>query len=274
MGIISKAKDNKDVQFPWIKLVLIFLLLSFDSCQEEEPKPVITAPPAFLNLNAFYKKYLSASGIPIVSSEKVPDLAFYNAQEIINSMVSLRSDVLAKMIENKMRVGIIAKTEVATDMPEYSDLDVAFPGTNWNQYRGLGATIARPLSSCAEENILCYGQNDPYFNQDILIHEFAHGIHYLGIRFVDTNIDIELQQAFNSAIANGLWSNTYAGSNYIEYFASGVQDWFNVNAEAIPTNGIHNQINTRDELKEYDLTLYNIIKRYFKDDIEKVSCHQ
>jgi hypothetical protein len=274
MGTISKAKDNKVAQFPWTKLVLIFLLLSFNSCQDEEPKPVITAPPAFLNLNSFYKKYLSASGIPIVSSEKVPDLAFYNAQEIINSMVALRSDVLAKMIENKMRVGIIGKTEVVTDMPEYSDLDVAFPGTNWNQYRGLGATIARPLSSCAEENILCYGQNDPYFNQDILIHEFAHGIHYLGIRFVDTNIDIELQQAFNNAIANGLWSNTYAGSNYIEYFASGVQDWFNVNAEAIPTNGIYNQINTRDELKEYDLTLYNIIKRYFKDDIEKVSCHQ
>lgn len=189
-------------------------------------------------------------------------------------MVSLRSDVLTKMIENKMRVGIMGKAELTTDMPEHSDLNVAFPETNWNQYRGLGATLARPLVSCAEENVLCYGLgNDPYFNEDILIHELAHGIHLLGIRFVDTNIDTELQQAFNAAIANGLWTNTYAGSDYFEYFAEGVQDWFNINAETIPTNGIHNQINTRDELKNYDLTLYNIIKRYFKDDTEKVSCH-
>lgn len=235
----------------------------------------ITSPPTSLNLNAFYKKYIDASGIPIISSDKVSDQALLNVRKVVNKMVSLRSDVLAKLVENKIRVGIMAKSEVTTNMPEHSDLNIAFPGTNWNKYRGLGATIVRPLASCAEENVMCYGLgSDPYYNEDILIHEFSHGIHQLGIKYVDTDIDIELQQAFNSAIANGLWIDTYAGSNYIEYFAEGVQAWFNSNAEAIPTNGIHNQINTREELKNYDLVLYNIIKRYFKDDVEIVSCHQ
>jgi hypothetical protein len=234
----------------------------------------ITAPPSFLNLNSFYKKYLNASGIPIISSDKVPDLALYNAQRVVNKMVTFRSDVLLKLIENNFRVAIIATTEVITDTPENSDLYTAFPGTDWNKNRGLtGSYPLRPITVSSEENALC-SVSDPYSNEDILIHETAHGIHLNGIRLVDITIDAELQQAFNDAKDKGLWINTYAGSNYIEYFAEGVQDWFNVNAEAIPTNGVHNQINTRDELKNYDLTLYNIIKRYFTDDNEIVSCHQ
>jgi hypothetical protein len=236
---------------------------------------VVSIPPSSLNLDPFYKKYIDASGIPIISSDKVPDMALYNAHRTITKMISLRSDILEKMIENKHRVGIMAKTEVTTDMPEHSDLDAAFPGRNWDQFRGLGATTARPLSTGAEENVLCYGLgNDPYFNEDILIHEFAHGFHLLGIRFVDPNIDTELQQALDNAISKGLWLNTYAASNIFEYFAEGVQCWFNINAEAIPTNGIHNQVNTREELKSYDITLYNILKRYFPEDNEKISCHQ
>jgi hypothetical protein len=234
----------------------------------------LPAPPASLGLSTFYKKYLDASGIPIVSSASVPDQALYNVQKIINKMVSLRSDVLAKMIEKRVRVGIMAKTEVTTNMPEHSDLNTAFPGTNWNQYRGLGATVQRPLSSCAEENVLCYGVgNDIYYNEDIFIHEFAHTFHIMGIRFADVTIDNEIQQTYSSAIANNLWANTYAGTNYQEYFAEGVQCWFNVNAQAIPANGIHNFVNTRAELQAYDIGLYNIIKRYFVDDAEIISCH-
>jgi len=224
--------------------------------------------------NSFYKKQVDASGIPVVSSSKVPDAALNKVKEVVDKMLSIRQDVLAKMIQNKIKVGIMAQSEVTTDMPEHSDLNKVYPTSNWDQYRGLGATLERPLSSCAEENVLCYGKNiDPYYNEDILVHEFAHSIHLLGIRFVDTAIDAKLQTAFNKAKSKGLWTNTYAGSNYIEYFAEGVQDWFNVNAEAIPTNGIHNNINTRDELKSYDLALYTIIKEYFPEDTEKAGCH-
>lgn len=66
---------------------------------------------------------------------------------------------------------------------------------------------------------------------------------------------------------------TYAGTNYTEYFAEGVQCWFNLNAESIPANGVHNEINTRSELKAYDPALYAIIKIYFSDDTENASCH-
>ena len=51
-------------------------------------------------------------------------------------------------------------------------------------------------------------------------------------------------------------------------------DWFNVNAEAIPADGIHNQINTREELRTYDESLYLFLKRFFTENNQKVSCHQ
>ncbi len=237
---------------------------------------IVKAPPASLRLDPFYKKFLNVLGIPVISSEKVPDEAFYAVKKVMLKMLSRRKDVLAKLIQNKIRIGIMAKDEVTTDMPEHSDLNEAFPGEdNWDVNRGIGATKERRLNTCAEENVLCYGEGiDPYWMEDIFIHEFAHGIHALGIIDVDRGFDKELQKAFDDAKADGLWLNTYAGSNPAEYFAEGVQDWFNVNAEAIPSDGIHNGISTREELKEYDPTLYNIIRRYFKEDDEVISCHQ
>ena len=91
---------------------------------------------------------------------------------------------------------------------------------------------------------------------------------------MDPGIDDELQKAFDTAIRRGLWKNTYAASNRDEYFAEGVQDWYNINDESIPPNGIHNEINTREELKAYDPGLYAIIKRYFRETDKRISCHQ
>ena len=44
----------------------------------------VTAPPAALNLDPFYKKYISAKGYSIVSSDKVSDYALYEATYLVN----------------------------------------------------------------------------------------------------------------------------------------------------------------------------------------------
>ncbi len=235
----------------------------------------ITAPPASLGLHSFYKKYLDASGIPIISSAKVPDMALYNVRNTLNHMLTAIPNVVPFLIRNKLRVGIKAVTEVTTDLPEHSDLYKAFPGRDWNKDRGLGATIERPLCSVAEENVLCYGiGRDPYYSSDILVHEIAHGIYFLGLKFTILDIDDQLTKVYNNAKTKNLWANTYAITNKDEYFAEGTMDWFNVNAEAIPADGIHNQINTREELRTYDESLYLFLKRFFTENNQKVSCHQ
>ena len=64
-------------------------------------------------------------------------------------------------------------------------------------------------------------------------------------------------------MALGLWRDTYAGSNPVEYWAEGVQSWFDANQQ--PQAGIHNHVDTRAELKEYDPLLSTIIERFMGD---------
>lgn len=244
-----------------------------DSSRTEDPTEV-TAPPASLGLNSFYKKYLNAEGIPIVSSANVADEALLKARDIVRSMLKNIPSEKTKMIANKLRVGIIGINEVPTQMPEYADLYTAFPGTDWNNRgRAYGATLERPLTTNSEENMRCLTSIDKWKGEEILTHEFAHAIHELGIRFTTPGFDAELQAAFNNAVSKNLWTNTYARTNIREYFAEGAQCWYNSNLEAIPTNGIHNQINTRAELQAYDPTLYNILKRYFAEEPQKHGCY-
>lgn len=232
----------------------------------------VAALPRSLGLAPFYRKYLDAAGIPVVGSVRVPAKALVQARDIVLHMTSKRPDVREKMADNQLRVAVMAAGEVTTDIPEHSDLNEAFPQTNWNtRARGLGPTLVRPAVSCAEENLLCYPQ-DPYRGEDILVHEFAHAMHVMGIRYVDPAFDAELATVYQAARASGSWNNTYAMSNKEEYWAEGVQCWFDVNQEAVPSNGIHNQINTRAELKKYDAGLYGLIGRYFLASDGRISC--
>jgi alpha-glucosidase len=95
----------------------------------------------------------------------------------------------------------------------------------------------------------------------------------VGILPLFPDFNTKLQKAFDQAVKQGKWENTYAKTNVWEYFAEGVQDWFNCNGEMAVTDGKHNQVNTRKELKEYDLNLYNIIKEFFPETKKIVSCH-
>jgi len=71
----------------------------------------------------------------------------------------------------------------------------------------------------------------------------------------------------------GKYYKTYAATNLWEYWAEGVQDWFNVNAEVQHPDGKHNWVNTREDLKKYDPELYHIISKYFPEFESSPSCH-
>ena len=256
---------------------IILIITTLFACSKSGGKgntSEISAPPASLGLNSFYKKYLDADGIPVISSENVADQALLNARDIVQYMVKTIPAIKAKMIENHIRVGVIGKNERPTQMPEYSDLYAAFPGTDWdNRARAYGATLERPLTTNCEENLLCMQSIDRYKGEELLSHEFSHAIHELGIRFTNPNFESQLTAAFNNAVSNNLWVNTYARSDKREYWAEGVQCWFNCNIEAIPTNGVHNQINTRAELQSYDPMLYNLIQACFSSENKKFGCY-
>lgn len=233
----------------------------------------ITAPPKELGLPDFYKKYTEVNGIPLISSWRVPDSCFVAAHRTLYAMTSyLKPEILQTMIDNGARVAIMARYEGTTDIPEHAWMRADTSICMDVRARGLEGTMDCPLTTCAEENILAY-QIDQYHAEDILVHEFAHAIQLLGISNIEPEIDAKLQKMMDKAVAKGKWKNTYAIDNYQDYWAEGVQDWFNVNAEMPWHDGKHCYVNTREELKAYDRPLYNLIAKYFKATDEPISKH-
>ena len=63
-------------------LILTFFLLanlSFGGEVKKTDKYQITKPPAYLNLSPFYAKHVSASGYPVLGSNKVNNYALKEA---------------------------------------------------------------------------------------------------------------------------------------------------------------------------------------------------
>jgi hypothetical protein len=60
----------------------------------------------------------------------------------------------------------------------------------------------------------------------------------------------------------GLWKTKYASVNHAEYFAEGVQSWFNNNR---PPDHDHNHVDTRKELRDYDPGLAELCEELFGD---------
>lgn len=238
------------------------------------PECVITTPPDSLNLDPFYKKYTYVNGIHVMSSWRVPDSCIVQAHKTLYAMTSmLPENVIEAMARVNTRVAIMARYEGTTDIPEHRYL-VNDTTLNWDlRARGLGGTLHEPLTSCAEENILAY-QIDKYHAEDILIHEFSHSIHLIGVIQVDPEINDKLQTLLDAAKAAGKYENTYAATDVAEYWAEGVQNWFNVNAEVPQPDGKHNWVNTREELKEYDPDLYALLAQYFPETPLQISKHK
>lgn len=239
----------------------------------EIPECVVTTPPDSLHLDKFYTKYVSVNGLPLVSSWRVPDSAFVAAHRTLYAMTCmLKPEILEAMIKSNARVAIMGRYEGTTDLPEHHYL-VNDTALNWDlRARGLGGTIEEPLTSCAEENVLAY-QIDKYHAEDILIHEFAHAIHCIGIIQVDTTFNSRLQSLYEKAKKEGLLTNTYRETDKEEYFAEAVQDWFDVNAEMPHTDGKHNWCNTREELRQFDPDLYQLLSEYFPETTLHISKH-
>lgn len=210
-------------------------------------------------LDPFYQKQNDNAGLLVVGSEKVSDNALAEAAWIVGRVLEGRKDILKAMRENRVRVVVMAATESTTDVPEHSKLK---PKLYWDRRaRGLGATLSNPAVSCGEENLLGF-TGDPYPNENIFIHEFAHAIHGTGLSKTDPTFDKRLRAAYQSALERGLWKNTYAATNHSEYWAEGVQSWFDDNA---PPDALHNDTRTRAKLKEYDNELAKLCEEVFGD---------
>jgi len=207
---------------------------------------IVGHPPAALKLDPFYTKYADASGIPIVSSGKVPDTALLLARDIVLYMLSERRDVRRAMIHAGARVGIMAMDETTTDIPEQRDWKKPAPDDprlTPDERRNYSSTIGKMTdreywaqrargmgglyTTGAVENVMGV-PGTRYYGENILVHEFSHSI-FDTLRSVDPKLVARVERAYRHARKKGLWTCAYMNNNVEEYWAEGTQFWFNSN---------------------------------------------
>jgi hypothetical protein len=217
---------------------------------------------------ACYTQRTSADGFPIVATARVNPYALKEVAHLLSLMLAHRPDVRQAMIDSGSRMIILAHDEFTTDLPEFARLtDEPVKGyeslpakTYWDvRARGLGGSRTDPFCSCAEENVLAF-PGDPYAKECIVIHEFAHSIHLRGMVNVDPTFDTRLQAAYDAAMKAGLWRGKYASVNHHEYWAEGVQSWFDDNRV---NDHDHNHVHLRSQLIEYDPGLAALCREVF-----------
>jgi hypothetical protein len=236
-------------------VVLLFAASAF----AEEPALKVGPVPESLGAAKFYAKHVAVGGFPVLGSAKVGDYAMLEAGYLIGLMLKDRPDIRDALIQNRVKFVVMAAGEMTTDVPEHADLT---PKDYWDRRaRGLGATRRRPAVSCGEENLLRL-RGDPYITENILIHEFAHAMHEMGLKTVDKEFDGRLEKTYRAALEKGLWKGTYAASNRSEYFAEIVQSYFACNRT---NDREHNHVNSREELAKYDPEGAKLVAEVFRD---------
>ncbi|MEX0907401.1 MAG: glycoside hydrolase [Gemmatimonadota bacterium] len=236
----------------------------------------VTAPPAELELHPFCRKYVDAHGIPVVSSEKVPDAALLAARDIVQFMLSERPDLRHELIRKRWKLAIMAETEVTYDIPEHRQYRLLpeidderlteeqraryyEPGgvgtmtgeQYWNvRGRGFGGEPdGENTTSCAEENLLGY-PGTCYFGSSICVHEFSHGIMRGAIYTVDPDYRDAVVAAYTAAKQAELPTAVgYNGNNFNEHWAGGIEAYTRSNGR------------TPAWLVEADPRLYELVRQ-------------
>jgi len=180
------------------------------------------------SLDPFYKQRMVAGEMPVVGSEKVTKYALGETAYLAQKVLANRPDLMRWLGEERnMYICVLAYDEMQTAMPECKGQGA------WAdfRYRGQGG---RPVS-CAEENLLCY-PGDPWQGENIFIHEFAHGIDGV-LRAMDKRFAGRLQALYNEAEQSGRFRGYAIEGGVGEFWAEGVQAWFNCNGKIRPKAG-------------------------------------
>ena len=232
--------------------------------------PQIAPPPASLDLDPFYRKYLDAEGIPVVASSNVDDAELYHAREIILAMLANRPDILAAMAANGFRV-IIYENDGCRGPYQVPELREDLPLGRCT--KTVGIARIRGLANRFTDEVLLVIEAigvapayRPYCNF-VFVHEFAHLVDFaLSWRLprstvFDSRFDSRVENAYNAAMAAGLYPDAYAATGSREYWAEAVTFWF---LPDMLTGLIRTPANV-SELADYDPRVVGLVEEVFGD---------
>jgi hypothetical protein len=220
-----------------------------------------------------YTQGCTVLDIEILAGEDVDPAALEQMSDRIFNMLVLRPDLQGGINAAGVDARLMGASQRITTLPEFEELFDIYPGTFWDRRgRSFPGTELVPYVAGAEESLLCF-DDDFYAGEDPFIRDFALTIRRFGMATADPQISARIEQAYGTAIAKGLWVNTLAEID--SYWQEGVQSFFDVNLEEPedrPPNSSHNHVDTRQELRAYDTTLWEIAISIFGDTTWRPSC--
>lgn len=217
----------------------------------------------------YYTKFTTCEcGVVIKSCEATSDEAHQMAKVIVDFMLLKLKEASAILKGSGAQLAIYARGQDAYEIPEHRAGSMFLH----RPVEGFGGTMEIPVTSISEVNVLHILEGEyitRYTHEYILVHEFAHAVHLIGINYMkDTSLADEFRGIYAKAKAEGLWPNTYAISNYEEYFATLSTVWFNVMEEGVngTWDGVRGPVNTRAELLAYDPRAHAFFKKIYAED--------
>ena len=223
-----------------------------------------------LKYEPYYTQFLkSNSGIQIKAGRSVGPATLKKAASILDTMLVKIPEIAKILAEKGAEVAIYGLLENAYDIPEHrmGYLLASRP------VEGFGGTLDAPVSSISEANVIRLRSGryaTRYPHEMVLVHEYGHAIHLVGMKALpDQALSKQVMKTYQHAKKTGLWHDTYAISNYEEYFATMSTIWFNVMQEGVDGkwDGIRGPVNTREELKAYDPEAWKLMSQIYPDTV-------
>jgi len=240
-------------------------------------QPSVIPPPARFKIDPYYTKFTWAREFTVLGSKHVRDEALLKANDTIRKMFAYRHDILKALIADGVRLVVLGRDEKLSDLPECNS---ARSKADFDEVRYLEYTPALKLLVVPEENVLDL-PGEPFAGQCMVIHLFAKALYQvtglrpadasfekqrskqqyeLRVRRMDVTFDQRLRTVHEQATGKGLWKGTPAGHNRVEYWAAGVEAYFDAAGAGQPPNLADRPITKREALKAYDPQLYALVE--------------
>jgi hypothetical protein len=240
-------------------------------------QPSVMAPPDKFKIDPYYTKFTWAREFTVLGSKHVSDEALLAANDIVRKMFAYRHDILKAMIADGVRLVVLGRNERLSDLPEFND---AKNQAGSDEVRYLDYTPSLKRIVVAEENVLGLAE-EPFAGKCMVVSLFAKGLyHVAGLRGVDPDferrrgkqqyelrvkrLDIEfdhrLQKLHEEAMSKNLWQGTPAARSRVEYWAAGVEAYFDAAGADMPPTGADRSITTREALQAYDPNLFALVE--------------
>jgi hypothetical protein len=244
--------------------------------QPVRQQPSVLSPPALFIVDPYYAKFTYAREFTVLGSKHVSDAALLKANDTIRKMFAYRHDILKAVIADGARLVVLGRHEKLSDLPEFQD---ARKKPGFDEVRYLDYTPSLKLMVVPEENVLC-SSKEPLAGKCMVVSVFAKGLYQvtalrpvlldfdkqrnkqqyeLRVKRLDIEFDKRLLKIHEVACKSGLWKGTPAARDRVEYWAAGVEAYFDAAGAGQPPHNADRPITTREALKTYDPALYALV---------------